>query len=715
MKMGLKLGVFLAVLFGSTPILFSEVIFVNGGFSGLNSTGKSWSRAFASIEDALESAKKQKEVCELWIKAGVYHPSGTNRTASFVVPDGVKLYGGFSGSESVRSERNPKAWRTNLSGDIGRAGRTTDNCFHVLRMGEGCVLDGLVISSGNADGEKLEDQFGGAFVLSNQTKVVIQNCTFEKNHAKLGGGALSFSVVMSGVISNCIFYANSAADGGALLFKGEGRTQLTRATFTSNVAKKSGGAIGVEKGAQIKVDQSWFLSNRTLGQGGAIAVWGTENPKTSVSCVHVQFNDNSATQTGGALFCRGFVVLEAVKCQFNRNVSINGAGISVNEEGAVAKILESTFRKNSSAKSSEAIVGATTQEVPSVSPSNVVVAVEAVEKKPVVPTVKRLKNLELYTAKGRAFKTNVLMERAPFSAILVGDLTDSTFISNYARFQALGERYRSQSVKFYFLQSYNLQPENNGYLKPFTLKERLKQIEKAKEVLGTTFPWVCDGMDHPFAKALSLETNNLFVFNNRAEILFAGDVFNFKDFRRALASAAGVPTGRVRRRVFSQIPAKRKIKSSYIKRVFLHESEKFKPLQIIPAGSRRPYFAKLRVEANKKLRTTKNGKILLSFRLDPLYSVKWNNLGSATLQYSIKVPRGCAISPSRDQAKKAKVVADTDPREFLLDVRKWSGKTDLVLTVKYPIILKKPTRTRLIEQQYIIRKKVDPFSGTVIR
>ena len=710
MKRGVKWSVFLA-LFGSTSFLFAEVIFVNRDFEGLKSTGKSWTSAFSSLDEALAAAKKQSEPSDIWVKSGIYRPAGTNRTASFVVPDGVRIFGGFSGKESIRSERNPRAWRTVLSGDIGRVGRASDNCFHLLQLGEGCELDGLVLSSGNADGEKGVDRFGGAFVLQNKKKVLIRNCTFEKNRAKLGGGAVGLMAVSDAVFSNCVFYSNSSLNGGALFLRGGGRTQLKHVTFTSNGAEKWGGAIGIKNGAQIKIKSGWFLFNRTQGQGGAIAAWGTQQPRVDVRCLDVQFNDNVATQTGGALFCRGSVVLEAKNCGFNRNVSMHGAAILYSENKALAQILDSRFSKNKSSRKSEAIVGASKKSADLPTPARVK---KGIEVKPATPVEKnrRLESIPLYGTHGRSIKTDVLFAKSPFSVLIIGDLTDSNFILNYPRFQAFAERYRSQPVKFYYLYAYLLEPENNRYIKAFNLNERLAQMEKAQAVFKTTYPWVCDGMDNRFAQAVNRKKNNLFIFNDQSEVLFAGNISTFRKFRKALIRWVGKPQGGVYRRVSTQLSPNGKIRPKYVSRANCSASEGFKPLQLIPGKSKKPYFVKLRVEANEELQTTKNGKLLFSFRLDPLYHVKWNNFAE-TVRYAIKVPKWCAISPSQNQAKRIKVTVDADPRDFVLDVRNWSEKQDLLITVKYAVLKTNPNRTIRLKQHYIIRKKVDSLGGTV--
>src|SRR3989304_1285715 len=56
---------------------------------------------------------------KIWVKMGVHKPTTTtDRTISFVLKDGVAVYGGFDGTETALDQRD---WETNitvLSGDI---------------------------------------------------------------------------------------------------------------------------------------------------------------------------------------------------------------------------------------------------------------------------------------------------------------------------------------------------------------------------------------------------------------------------------------------------------------------------------------------------------------------------------------------------------------------------------------------------------------------
>lgn len=107
--------------------------------------GSNWTNA-ATLQGALGNAS----CTEIWVAAGVYRPtnSTTDRYASFNVGEGVAVYGGFAGTETLRSHADPAVNRTVLSGDID-GNDTTDaygvtltatgiaggNSYHVVVMG----------------------------------------------------------------------------------------------------------------------------------------------------------------------------------------------------------------------------------------------------------------------------------------------------------------------------------------------------------------------------------------------------------------------------------------------------------------------------------------------------------------------------------------------------------------------------------------------------
>src|SRR5690606_5320757 len=153
--------------------------------------GASWSQPMA-----LQAALANAACDEVWLRKGLYkpvqpanptNPSVTERRVSFAIRAGVRVYGGFAGTEVLRDERDPQANRSVLSGDLD-GDDTTDadgvaadtdgvrngNSYHVVLLDGGTahgpvarstVLDGVVITSGRANGSSSDLLDGGGGLL----------------------------------------------------------------------------------------------------------------------------------------------------------------------------------------------------------------------------------------------------------------------------------------------------------------------------------------------------------------------------------------------------------------------------------------------------------------------------------------------------------------------------------------------------------------------
>ena len=78
------------------------MIYVDKDATG-SDNGTSWTNAYVDLQDALAAATNGDEI---WVAQGVYKPTTTtDRDIAFVIPDGVSLYGGFSGSEGCKLSR----------------------------------------------------------------------------------------------------------------------------------------------------------------------------------------------------------------------------------------------------------------------------------------------------------------------------------------------------------------------------------------------------------------------------------------------------------------------------------------------------------------------------------------------------------------------------------------------------------------------------------
>jgi len=138
-------------------------IFVKFNAAGANN-GTTWANAYTDLRSAITAAVATDEI---WVAAGTYKPTATtDRTMSFPLKNGVGIYGGFAGTETMRSQANPDANVTTLSGDIGTVNVASDNSYHVVTSDNTVtstgILDGFTISVGRATAPRIRPTAAGA-------------------------------------------------------------------------------------------------------------------------------------------------------------------------------------------------------------------------------------------------------------------------------------------------------------------------------------------------------------------------------------------------------------------------------------------------------------------------------------------------------------------------------------------------------------------------
>jgi hypothetical protein len=252
-------------VFGATTI------FVRSTASGANN-GTSWTNAFTSLQSALSAAASGDEV---WVAAGIYKPTATaDRTISFALKNGVGVYGGFAGTETMRSQRNPATNVTILSGDIGTVGVGTDNSYHVVTSDSTVtstgILDGFTVTAGQADGATDPiDRGGGVYI--NLGSPAFVRCIFSNNYAGNRGGGVRVAAG-SPSFTNCTFqgnFAQSAGDltpgGGGLSAASVGSIQVTGCVFRSNSVGNTTGGGGIDVTDNTTVVNSVLAQNSPNG------------------------------------------------------------------------------------------------------------------------------------------------------------------------------------------------------------------------------------------------------------------------------------------------------------------------------------------------------------------------------------------------------------------------------------------------------------------
>lgn len=243
----------LVILFSITASAFAGVLYVDG-----NINDGFWQGAYGSLQNALNAAQAGDEI---WVAQGSYTP-GAERSESFILKEGVKIYGGFFGGETSRNDREVYSNATILSGNIGLLEDDVDNSAHVVygsgTLSQATVLDGFVITGGYAD----DGQGGGGMLLENGAEPLISHCHFIDNHSTTGGGAVALQ--NGAAFRHCLFELNTADMGGAV-YCPENRTQTGNSsydlcTFVQNTAG-SGSAMYFGKRETAMIDSSVFWKN----------------------------------------------------------------------------------------------------------------------------------------------------------------------------------------------------------------------------------------------------------------------------------------------------------------------------------------------------------------------------------------------------------------------------------------------------------------------
>ncbi len=376
----MRIILFLCLFLTSSGAPAQSLYYVHQNAGGGSQTGTSWADAFPDLQQALAVVNYGDTV---WVAAGIYVPTATtDRTVSFVLVDGVKLYGGFAGTETELTQRNIELNHTILSGEIGTPGERTDNVYHVVRgkgLGEETLLDGFYIRNGYSYTDFTPiplDRYGAGLLLEGADGILdsrpnIHNCFFENNQAQEGGAiCITWSDfgnpaqgqnLVNPVIRNCTFSRNLASRFGGALYKngpsGIDSFLLEDCLFLDNKAfSGKGGGIyfNSSAGSNVVMRRCLFERDSAFGDaGGGIAYAGTP-PDSSIaslvldSCV---FRGNVALE-GGGLFYDGFsnpgignsFYCQIRNCRFEENLarSTNGSAyyILFHNEGLLSIEIE---------------------------------------------------------------------------------------------------------------------------------------------------------------------------------------------------------------------------------------------------------------------------------------------------------------------------------------------------------------------------------------
>ncbi len=281
---------------GSSSVSYNviERLYVDANGTSPTPDGISWTSAYTNLQDALAEAIAGEEI---WVAKGVYYPdegggqTDNNRGASFAMKNGVEIYGGFAGTETERSQRQPRVNLTVLSGDIDGDDDTDShgvvtaigningaNAYHVIRnigVGRTAVLDGFTITAGHAEDISCPDGCGGG-MYNDGSSPVINQVSFSGNRARNSGGGMHNVSNSSPVINQVSFSGNFTNGSGGGMFNGDSSLVINQGSFSGNSSNGNGGGIYNIR-SNLEMSQISFSGNSAISNGGGIFNSNTSN------------------------------------------------------------------------------------------------------------------------------------------------------------------------------------------------------------------------------------------------------------------------------------------------------------------------------------------------------------------------------------------------------------------------------------------------------
>jgi hypothetical protein len=256
---------------GNPPVPVPGIWHVKVGGTG---SGVSWDCPMGDLQLAINNATSGEQV---WVAGGTFQP-----TVNFAMKEGVKIYGGFAGTEASLAARN-----LTIVGNksILQANGRTVLINSGLTLTTAAVLDGFTIR-GSTDAPGIQNYPGSSPMLSNlvitehtayggmsiySSSPTLMNCSFTGNYSSTGGGLFIFDG--SPKLISCSFTGNSG-DYGAGIYIFNSSPTLVNCLIKGNTATGGGGGMCVS-GSTTSITNCTIVGNTTAGQGGGILNRGT--------------------------------------------------------------------------------------------------------------------------------------------------------------------------------------------------------------------------------------------------------------------------------------------------------------------------------------------------------------------------------------------------------------------------------------------------------
>lgn len=268
--------------------------------------GSSWLAAKRTVQGGIDAAAASGG--DVWVRAGTYLERITLRVATHV-------YGGFSGTEAARDQRD---FRTNVTVLDGQHGGSV-----VTASSVGCALstvDGITLRNGTGTVSGA-DSYGGGIYCS-FCWPTIANCAVTGNTASYGAGIYcSYASPMiannfitgdtasrcggavhcyssSPTVTNNVISTNTAGWGGGIFCEHSSCPTIANNMISTNTAGSAGGGIACHEASNSTITNNTIANNRASTDGGGVHCDGA-----SPMIANNTIESNTASSDGGGVYC----------------------------------------------------------------------------------------------------------------------------------------------------------------------------------------------------------------------------------------------------------------------------------------------------------------------------------------------------------------------------------------------------------------------------
>jgi len=302
-------------------------IYVDQSASG-NNDGSSWADAFTDLQTGIDAAKNNFIADSVWVAQGTYKPDTSDRTKRFNIDgNGIKVFGGFNGTESDFSQRDVRGNPTIISGDLNDNDDPNDVTYSsLLRLDNSYKLfyvdannveiNGFTLKGGHADlsSNNFNNRGAAVYKEASASNFIIKRCIITENVANREGTLnLAHTVNSDVLIESCEFTNNLGRYG---------------AGFSAN--QNSGSAT-----LNIVINNSLFYNNVSVEINGGNALNGSSfgvflnnGGQANVTITNNTFSNNydlgtNASFDKGTVVLRRFTSSDVLNAEVHNNVFWN--------------------------------------------------------------------------------------------------------------------------------------------------------------------------------------------------------------------------------------------------------------------------------------------------------------------------------------------------------------------------------------------------------